>query len=433
MNNEIGRKLTSLTLMTIMLAGGMVIAAPSMVPEAAAAGQLYVSAENAQFGNLFGGAQIIEVIVRDPNRADTEVAEAEPTVRVDNNLLRMAQGSDGFWYAYFGSDTEVSAADAATNNLDFGLDTGIAGGAVTANTIGQDHIGADQTGNDGLTNEAQSILLSVPASLGVISNPPTLSDYNGTDNLGANAADRQINHDQSSTVGQIGLNATEWPFIQTFDFTIGVFDIVLEQPGADEIVTLDYSSDDLDDYASIELDRNQATQGADVYLTITDNQLNIDPTNEDVVVFYVPAAGTTGTVSFTNGTVPLSENGAGAEYVAYDNYFSDNGNLMINYDTADAGENVFSNIATLDDTVADQYLVFFEGADNTGVFSNVDDNDQANLEVSATALRGTSATIDYNDSAQSLVVANDFGVHLIWKKPLVGDEWNSGEALDSYT
>ena len=51
MNNEIGRKLTSLTLMTIMLAGGMVIAAPSMVPTAAAAGALYVSAENAMFGS----------------------------------------------------------------------------------------------------------------------------------------------------------------------------------------------------------------------------------------------------------------------------------------------------------------------------------------------------------------------------------------------
>ena len=63
MNNEIGRKLTSLTLMTIMLAGGMVIAAPGMVPEAAAAGQLYVSAENALFGNTFGGAQIVEVVV----------------------------------------------------------------------------------------------------------------------------------------------------------------------------------------------------------------------------------------------------------------------------------------------------------------------------------------------------------------------------------
>jgi hypothetical protein len=52
-----------------MLAGGMVIAAPSMVPEAAASGSLYVSAENAMFDNTFGGAQIIEVIVIDPNRS----------------------------------------------------------------------------------------------------------------------------------------------------------------------------------------------------------------------------------------------------------------------------------------------------------------------------------------------------------------------------
>jgi hypothetical protein len=54
--------------MTIMLAGGMVIAAPSMVPEAAAAGSLYDSAENAMFDNTVGGASIIEVIVIDPNR-----------------------------------------------------------------------------------------------------------------------------------------------------------------------------------------------------------------------------------------------------------------------------------------------------------------------------------------------------------------------------
>ena len=64
MNNEIGRKLTSLTLMTIMLAGGMTIAAPSMmVPEAAAAGALYVSAENALFDNHFGGVQVLRVVV----------------------------------------------------------------------------------------------------------------------------------------------------------------------------------------------------------------------------------------------------------------------------------------------------------------------------------------------------------------------------------
>ena len=102
MNNEIGRKLTSLTLMTLMLAGGMVIGVPSMVPEAAAAGKLYVSAENAQFGNSFGGGSIVEVIVRDTSDVSsaTDKDAPEPTVFVDNQRLRMAQGADGYWYAF---------------------------------------------------------------------------------------------------------------------------------------------------------------------------------------------------------------------------------------------------------------------------------------------------------------------------------------------
>jgi hypothetical protein len=57
-----------------MLAGGMVIAAPSMVPEAAAAGALYVSAEN---------AQIVEVVVIGHATA-TDVKAGEPTVKVDS-------------------------------------------------------------------------------------------------------------------------------------------------------------------------------------------------------------------------------------------------------------------------------------------------------------------------------------------------------------
>jgi hypothetical protein len=36
-----------------------------MMPQAAAAGALYVSAENAMFDNTLGGAQIIEVVVND--------------------------------------------------------------------------------------------------------------------------------------------------------------------------------------------------------------------------------------------------------------------------------------------------------------------------------------------------------------------------------
>ena len=90
MNNEIGRKLTSLTLMTIMLAGGMVIGAPSMVPEAAAAGQLFVSAENANFNNYFAGIQVVEIIVKDPNATETDEKQPEPTVKVDEHILRIA-------------------------------------------------------------------------------------------------------------------------------------------------------------------------------------------------------------------------------------------------------------------------------------------------------------------------------------------------------
>ena len=133
MNNEIGRKLTSLTLMTIMLAGGMTIAAPSMmVPEAAAAGSLYVSAENAQFDNTFGGASIVEVIVMDPGRNATDEAVGEPLVRVDDKQLRMAQASDGNWYAYFGDESATDAANAAVGNLDFGVDAALSLGAIAA-------------------------------------------------------------------------------------------------------------------------------------------------------------------------------------------------------------------------------------------------------------------------------------------------------------
>ena len=46
--------------------------------------------------------------------------QGEPTVKVDENQLRMAQAVDGNWYGYFGDKTAVPAADAATNNLNFG-------------------------------------------------------------------------------------------------------------------------------------------------------------------------------------------------------------------------------------------------------------------------------------------------------------------------
>jgi hypothetical protein len=168
-----------------MLAGGMVIAAPSMVPEAAAAGLLFVSAENADFNNTFGGAQVVEVIVRDPARDETDEKQGEPTVKVDEHLLRMTQGADGYWYAYFGDKTTIMAADKADNNLDYGQMVSVLNADIT-NSTGPIFTTAGSMG--GLTYGTAIAAATVYNSCtndtsdcgGVIKNFPALSNYNGT-------------------------------------------------------------------------------------------------------------------------------------------------------------------------------------------------------------------------------------------------------------
>jgi hypothetical protein len=110
----------------------------------------------------------------------------------------------------------------------------------------------------------------------------------------------------------------------------------------------------------------------------------------------------------------------------YDNNFDDNGVLIINNQTA--GQRILANDATIDDPTADSFMVFYEGGENSGIFYNTDDDADANLVVDDYAPRGFTATFDYNDSAQSFVVANDFGV-ITMDAASVGDAWNSGEAL----
>ena len=73
MNNEIGRKITSLTLMTIMIAGGMTFAIPGVMPAAYAQANanLFVSVEESVITDRFGGPMVVEVVVNDPDLKDT--------------------------------------------------------------------------------------------------------------------------------------------------------------------------------------------------------------------------------------------------------------------------------------------------------------------------------------------------------------------------
>jgi len=125
MNNEIGRKITSLTLMTIMLAGGMTIAAPGFMPAAFAANaNLFVSAENSQFDNYMSGPQVIEVVVIDSDINDTDEARGEPDVTVNGKILRMVQAVDGNWYGYFADSVQSALADGLTTVVGVGTDFG---------------------------------------------------------------------------------------------------------------------------------------------------------------------------------------------------------------------------------------------------------------------------------------------------------------------
>src|SRR5207249_9469279 len=95
---------------------------------------LFVSAENSQYNNYFSGPQIVQVIVSDPDINRLDQAYGEPTVTINGKKLRMAQATDGNWYAYFADRNQAERASNTApvpgKGLNFGLfcGTGTIGG-----------------------------------------------------------------------------------------------------------------------------------------------------------------------------------------------------------------------------------------------------------------------------------------------------------------
>ena len=453
MKNELGRKITSLTIMTIMVAGGVTFAAPEMAPEAyATEDTLYVSCVNEDFGNTFAGGQVCEVIVRDPSIAETDQIEPEPTVEVNDETLRMVQGGDGYWYAYFGSTAGVASAHANTN-IDYGIlaltghegtacptvGLNIAGGVgLSVKTVDASGYGKDQLAcSSSATVYVYNSTSGGNTNKSVVDNPPVLSDY-GT---GATT-------DNPSHLGQLNVTASEWPFIQTWEFKDdSSVTVIYEKPGADETVSLTFETagTGMEDYAKLELDRYSAAQGSEVHMTIYDNQLNIDPTTTDSVIF------------LTNSSYGVSYNSSLAYAAMTSSEFGDNGALKINRNANSADTAVIISANTTDQTFhgstetatsctggdatnfvtragastygcQEHHLEFFETGPNTGIFTATDDSDASILEVKSGAWLGTTATFDYNDDAVSFTVVNE-GATIDIVESEAGDEWNSGEEI----
>ncbi|MGY5141421.1 MAG: hypothetical protein ACW9WZ_00030 [Nitrosopumilus sp.] len=484
MNNELGRKITSLTLMTIMVAGGLTFAIPGVMPEAMAANaNLYVSAENSQFDNYMSGPQVVEVVVIDSDINETNESKGEPDVTINGAKLRMAQATDGNWYGYFAEYDQAKIADATAAEVaapGYGLDFGqFCGSASTA---------LSKSGSTQLFSDTEGVAIPVLSSgtnFGVNGTDFTNSNVCSTTFTGktgtlkttsiihANATyaansstanqdvegrvanvvreAKEINTNTTanpdSGAGQIGLlSKALWPYIQLYDLSAGG-DVVVQynKGGGVQKVTLTF--DTVDDYVTTTLDRTKYPVGAEVHVEIADIWLNIDPTDEDVWTFdtnnttagygvfygiYDEDGNAQATGANRIDLLAAKQNNAGntAEYMTA--LMNADGILKINtratgsvaaiaFDTNGNGASLTAASAT---DSAD--ITFVETGPTTGIFASYDELDDSMIGISSSALRGTSGTIDYNDDAQSIVVALNFATIDI--QP-TDDTWNSGEEI----
>ena len=309
MKNEIGRKLTSLTIMAIMFAGGMAIGVPSFMPEAASDlsvtdGLLTVSTTTLQ------GAAVLEIVVNDPDNSDTTVDLAPISVDVGGTEYDLNQGSNGKWYLYVVDSSQSVLLDADSTGFEFGFmcDDGLGISESATDLIVSTSIdvwvatwnaqGDTAANGDGSCLDADGMSASLDSTSGttersdltaaILQNAPSLSNHND-----ATAGQSTLDLGQRGH----GLNESgygSWPYIVSVDLN----DDNLVEYGSDS-VNVEYGN--TDDETSISLANRNPGDRAEIHLTLTDPALNIDPTTADIWMFDLSDNdGDTTTVKFSN-------------------------------------------------------------------------------------------------------------------------------------
>jgi hypothetical protein len=417
----------------------MTFAVPGVMPAAHAANaNLFVSAENSQFDNYMSGPQVIEVVVIDSDINDTDEAKGEPDVTVNGKIIRMVQAVDGNWYGYFADETMANVADATVGTPGQGLDFG---------TIEDDEAAAGTLIGTGAT---------------FFSDANAVAYQDGDLNV---VREAKLANTNVAATGQIDIDDTYWPFIQLYPLNpTGNVVVQYNKGGGAQTTTLTFDS--VDQFAGAELDKSSYGQGDEVHVTVTDLWLNIDPTDEDSWTF-----GTTGTGSSSDATTHyqvFNENGnaVGNSAGNTDNTLTnalddlmceDNCRMLTTADVQskgfvitlddnddseivneDHGDDAFGNADGINpqNPLDWEILGGFQGGNvpvtiteqgpNSGVFGSYDESDDSNIKITSNAKRGTSASIDYNETPATVLVAFAFGSINI---DLVDDEWNSGEEI----
>ncbi|NDF30538.1 MAG: hypothetical protein EB150_10165, partial [Nitrososphaeria archaeon] len=385
---------------------------------------------------------------------DTDKGKGEPDVTINGNKLRMAQATDGNWYGYFADRLQAVTADsvqAAIGNA--GNGTGLDFGVFCSATTATNNIGPSFSQTVGVALPRQLISgagVTVGAQGGATGAATTDSSITNACSTRAPASglhdnvvreNKTLNRGSTSVpVGQIGvLQSNYWPFIQLYNLNpTGNVVVQYNKGGGVQSTTLKF--DTVDQFAKLQLDRTSYPRGAQVQATVTDIQLNIDPTDEDSWTF-----GTTP----SNATVyygVFSEDGALAASSGISSQltgnrtnlmFEDNGLMKVNLAAQgstvlalqDNADTVLSSSGYIDagrQTLTNQPVTITETAPNVGVFGTYDESDKSVLKTTSDAARGKSATIDYNDKSQSVTIG--FGFASVDIKP-TDAEWNSGEEI----
>ncbi len=359
---------------------------------------LFVSAENSQFSNHFSGSMVVEVVITDQNLRDTDEGKGEPDVTINGKSLRMVQATDGNWYAYFAHVDKAQKADSTVGLSGAGLDFGVFCSKDTPLSV----FGIDLSETDGFSvPRYASGSTNGNSSLKQCTDSPIGSNLN---NVVRNA--KSINSNPNVPSGQIGLDSEAWPLIQLYSFD----DVVIRyNPGGQtQQVSLEY--DEIQNI-SFSIDRDSYPNNAEVFLSLSDFQLNQDPTDEDSWTFAVGTVPSTFYQAFDNsgkdaangnlGLVNLIPNLSNLGFKNNGKLSLDLGSVMIlktNSDQptisvdADGSSNTYSEIVTL-----------VEQGPNSGLFESYDSSDQSVIGISNDAPRGQTGQITYNKKSTSVL------------------------------
>jgi len=456
----------------------------TFMPEAYAENQyLYVSAESAGF---ISHGQVIEIVVSEPAISELDTAYGMPDVNVNGSSIVMAQAVDGAWYAYVADADYANLIDSyysseKNTGAGSGADYGRLCGPGTELAYRND--GAVETGLS--ASETQGIFLPHRVGGTTAATHIGTSGYSAGDSIsdctitangvgwtvggtvnGVNATSAALNNvvreapalsnqTAANEYGNIRLGANAWPLVQLIDFTSdGNIDIVYNRAGADETVNLTYT--DCLDRCDLSFDKEVYGLQHEVGVTLTDWNLNIDPTDEDSWTF------TTLPGNATLYYQVFDENGAA------DAHHTDGdtpGDYMVTFDAGSVGDISPAGLLTIDrngdsytadattnavidfqdnaDTIcvaesgncsladvnaADQPVTFTEAGSNTGVFINWDEANKTNMKITENAKRGTQAVFNY-DSVEYGVLNNPTFGTIEFVEDGIGAEWNSGEVV----